>query len=107
MALIFVCQFIHGLSAVRAHSPLHVRDSVLALLEFRLFTKGEAERRGVFRPKGVSKGIFAFSLVLSLRFRGGFRREVVYLQSKGVWLSKLKPTKRRTRKRAGDQMRGD
>ena len=35
---------------------------------FRLFiTKGKAERRGVFRPKGL----FAFSLLLARLFRGG------------------------------------
>ena len=42
-------------------------------LLFRLFiTKGEAERRGVFTPKGL----FAFSLLLSRLFRGG-SKEVV------------------------------
>ena len=35
---------------------------------FRLFiAKGKAERRGVFRPKGL----FAFSLLLARLFRGG------------------------------------
>ena len=53
--------------------PERVRERSERYSVFRLFiTKGEAARRGVFRPKGL----FAFSLLLSLLFRGG-SKEVV------------------------------
>ena len=47
---------------------LRLASLALSFRLVRLFiTKGKAERRGVFRPKGL----FAFSLLLAHLFRGG------------------------------------
>ena len=77
-------------TAVANHKRIVIHRSSAGRL-FRLFiTKGEAERRGVFRPKWR----FAFSLLLPRLFRGG-SKEVCLGDSGESWKA------RRTRSRNG------